>query len=216
MPLETHRPHLGTPRRLPSSGANAGRGRVVQESPRAQSRSPAVHRRGVVRCPERLPELQLTHRFLTDFLPPRRGEWARWASGVVDTWREDLIRPSSNPKVITGDPPTTGEADRPAPQAVLAGPLDAEHGPVRGRRKIDPWPSWAGGHGPYRAARAPGTEAGRSLRARDKGRDMFHPRSSRAKVQRTTGLLEAPELSPGGGGHQAWRQKATSARLAGK
>jgi DNA-binding PadR family transcriptional regulator len=38
--------------------------------------------------PQRLPELQLTSRFLTDFYL-LVGEWARWAEGVVEAWPED-------------------------------------------------------------------------------------------------------------------------------
>jgi DNA-binding PadR family transcriptional regulator len=50
--------------------------------------------------PERLPELQLTSRFLTDFYL-LVGEWARWASSVVDTWPDDPRRAAPDPTVIT-------------------------------------------------------------------------------------------------------------------
>ena len=38
--------------------------------------------------PQRLPELQLTSRFLTDFYL-LVADWARWASEIVDTWPDD-------------------------------------------------------------------------------------------------------------------------------
>jgi hypothetical protein len=38
--------------------------------------------------PVRLPELHLTSRFLTDFYL-LVGEWARWASSIVETWPDD-------------------------------------------------------------------------------------------------------------------------------
>jgi DNA-binding PadR family transcriptional regulator len=38
--------------------------------------------------PERLPELQLTSRFLTDFYLLVLN-WAKWASGIVETWPSD-------------------------------------------------------------------------------------------------------------------------------
>jgi DNA-binding PadR family transcriptional regulator len=38
--------------------------------------------------PQRLPELQLSSRFLTDFYLLVL-DWARWATGIVDTWPED-------------------------------------------------------------------------------------------------------------------------------
>jgi hypothetical protein len=46
---------------------------------------------GVGPFPERLPELQLTSRFITDFYLLVL-EWARWASGVVQEWPDDLSR----------------------------------------------------------------------------------------------------------------------------
>lgn len=38
--------------------------------------------------PERLPQLQLTSRFLTDFYL-LVADWARWASDIVETWPDD-------------------------------------------------------------------------------------------------------------------------------
>jgi DNA-binding PadR family transcriptional regulator len=49
--------------------------------------------------PERLPELQLTSRFLTDFYL-LVGEWARWASGIAQTWPEDPRQATHSPEVI--------------------------------------------------------------------------------------------------------------------
>ncbi|MGN6793976.1 MAG: hypothetical protein ACTHJW_16435 [Streptosporangiaceae bacterium] len=49
----------------------------------------------------RLPELQLTSRFLTDFYL-LVGEWARWASGIVGTWPDDPRQAKVDPEVIAG------------------------------------------------------------------------------------------------------------------
>jgi DNA-binding PadR family transcriptional regulator len=49
--------------------------------------------------PERLPELQLTSRFLTDFYL-LVGEWARWATGIVETWPDDPRHARPDPEVI--------------------------------------------------------------------------------------------------------------------
>jgi len=49
--------------------------------------------------PERLPELQLTSRFLTDFYLLVL-DWARWASDIVDTWPDDPRRARHDPTVI--------------------------------------------------------------------------------------------------------------------
>jgi len=49
--------------------------------------------------PERLPELQLTSRFLTDFYL-LVGEWAGWAATVVETWPDDPRQAKHDPQVI--------------------------------------------------------------------------------------------------------------------
>jgi DNA-binding PadR family transcriptional regulator len=49
--------------------------------------------------PERLPELQLTSRFLTDFYL-LVGQWARWAATVVETWPDDPRQAKHDPRVI--------------------------------------------------------------------------------------------------------------------
>jgi DNA-binding PadR family transcriptional regulator len=49
--------------------------------------------------PERLPELQLTSRFLTDFYL-LVGQWARWAATVVATWPDDPRQAEHDPQVI--------------------------------------------------------------------------------------------------------------------
>ena len=49
--------------------------------------------------PERLPELQLTSRFLTDFYL-LVGQWARWAAGIVETWPDDPRQAKPDPQVI--------------------------------------------------------------------------------------------------------------------
>ena len=49
--------------------------------------------------PERLPELQLTGRFLTDFYLLVL-DWARWAGGIVEDWPDDPRQASHQPDVI--------------------------------------------------------------------------------------------------------------------
>ena len=49
--------------------------------------------------PERLPQLQLTSRFLTDFYL-LVGEWARWATSIVETWPDDPRQATPDPQVI--------------------------------------------------------------------------------------------------------------------
>jgi len=49
--------------------------------------------------PGRLPELQLTSRFLTDFYL-LVGQWASWASAIVETWPEDARQARHDPEVI--------------------------------------------------------------------------------------------------------------------
>jgi DNA-binding PadR family transcriptional regulator len=49
--------------------------------------------------PKRLPELQLTSRFLTDFYLLVL-DWARWASTVVETWPDDPRQARHDPEVI--------------------------------------------------------------------------------------------------------------------
>jgi DNA-binding PadR family transcriptional regulator len=49
--------------------------------------------------PERLPELQLTGRFLTDFYLLVLG-WARWATTIVETWPDDPRQARHDPGVI--------------------------------------------------------------------------------------------------------------------
>jgi len=49
--------------------------------------------------PERLPELQLTSRFITDFYLLVL-EWSHWAANLVETWPEDVRRATSDPVVL--------------------------------------------------------------------------------------------------------------------
>ena len=49
--------------------------------------------------PERLPELQLTSRFLTDFYL-LVGQWAGWAAAIVETWPDDPRQAKPDPEVI--------------------------------------------------------------------------------------------------------------------
>jgi PadR family transcriptional regulator, regulatory protein AphA len=49
--------------------------------------------------PERLPELQLTSRFLTDFYL-LVGQWAQWAATVVETWPDDPRQAKHDPQII--------------------------------------------------------------------------------------------------------------------
>ena len=59
--------------------------------------------------PERAPQLDLTSRFITDFYA-FVGEWARWATGVVEAWPED-------PRQAQSDPSTAKETVRRAAAA---------------------------------------------------------------------------------------------------
>jgi len=49
--------------------------------------------------PERLPELQLTGRFLTDFYLLVL-DWARWACDIVEAWPDDSLQARHQPEVI--------------------------------------------------------------------------------------------------------------------
>ena len=49
--------------------------------------------------PERLPELQLTSRFITDFYVLVL-DWARWAGTIVETWPDDPRQAAHDPQVI--------------------------------------------------------------------------------------------------------------------
>jgi hypothetical protein len=49
--------------------------------------------------PQRLPELQLTSRFLTDFFL-LVGQWAGWAASIVETWPDDPRQAKADPQVI--------------------------------------------------------------------------------------------------------------------
>jgi DNA-binding PadR family transcriptional regulator len=60
--------------------------------------------------PQRLAQLSLTARFATDFYA-LVGEWARWASGVVEAWPDD-------PGQATPDPAVTEDIVRRAAAAV--------------------------------------------------------------------------------------------------
>jgi PadR family transcriptional regulator AphA len=64
--------------------------------------------------PERLAELQLTSRFLTDFYL-LVGDWARWATDIVETWPDDVRKARADPDVIaeTTHRATTGAQPRP-------------------------------------------------------------------------------------------------------
>ena len=66
--------------------------------------------------PQRLPELQLASRFITDFYLLVL-DWARWAAAIVETWPDDPRHATHDPRVIaetverarraaTGDNPT--------------------------------------------------------------------------------------------------------------
>lgn len=65
--------------------------------------------------PDRLAELQLTSRFLTD-LYLLVGDWARWANGIVETWPDDVRQARAQPDVIaeTIRRATTGAQPLPA------------------------------------------------------------------------------------------------------
>jgi PadR family transcriptional regulator AphA len=60
--------------------------------------------------PERLPELQLTSRFITDFYLLVL-DWARWAAAIVETWPDDPRQATHDPQVIAE---TVGRARRAA------------------------------------------------------------------------------------------------------
>ena len=49
--------------------------------------------------PQRLPELQLASRFITDFYLLVL-DWAQWAAAVVETWPDDPRRAAHDPRVI--------------------------------------------------------------------------------------------------------------------
>jgi DNA-binding PadR family transcriptional regulator len=49
--------------------------------------------------PQRLPELQLSSRFLTDFYLLVL-DWARWATAIVDAWPDDPRRASHDPHAL--------------------------------------------------------------------------------------------------------------------
>ena len=81
------------------------------------------YRSGSGPFPERLPELQLTSRFLTDFYL-LVGEWARWASTIVETWPDDPRQAKPDPEVIAeivrraadGASPSASSLSDPAPE----------------------------------------------------------------------------------------------------
>ena len=49
--------------------------------------------------PDRLPELQLASRFITDFYLLVL-DWARWAASIVETWPDDPRQATHDPRVI--------------------------------------------------------------------------------------------------------------------
>jgi DNA-binding PadR family transcriptional regulator len=49
--------------------------------------------------PQRLPELQLASRFITDFYLLVL-DWARWAASIVETWPDDPRQATHDPRVI--------------------------------------------------------------------------------------------------------------------
>jgi hypothetical protein len=89
---------------------------------------------GIGPFPERLPELQLTSRFLTDFYLLVE-EWAGWASSIVDTWPED-------PRQAKHDPDVIAETVRRAANAVgrhtRVGVVRPEHRPARAPGEAPP------------------------------------------------------------------------------
>jgi PadR family transcriptional regulator, regulatory protein AphA len=97
--------------------------RAAQEWARARcAESLAVGERyaeGEGLFPERLPELQLTSRFITDFYLLVL-DWAHWAAAIVETWPDDPRQASHDPQVIAE---TVGRARR------AAG--DGDHAPTR-------------------------------------------------------------------------------------
>jgi hypothetical protein len=56
-------------------------------------------RRGEGPFPQRLPELQLAGRFITDFYLLVL-DWARWAAAIVETWPDDPRQATHDPQVI--------------------------------------------------------------------------------------------------------------------
>ncbi len=69
--------------------------------------------------PERLPELQLTSRFITDFYLLVL-DWAIWAGGIVEDWPDDPRQARHHPDVIaeTARRARTGtHGSNPAPAA---------------------------------------------------------------------------------------------------
>lgn len=50
--------------------------------------------------PQRIPQIQLTSRFLTDFYLLVL-DWARWASAIVETWPDDPRNARADPQVTT-------------------------------------------------------------------------------------------------------------------
>jgi DNA-binding PadR family transcriptional regulator len=66
----------------------------------AESLAVAEHyEQGEGQFPERLPELQLTSRFITDFYLLVL-DWAVWAGGIVEGWPDDPRQASHHPDVI--------------------------------------------------------------------------------------------------------------------
>ena len=49
--------------------------------------------------PQRLPELQLASRFITDFYLLVL-DWARWAAAIVETWPDDPRQATHDPQII--------------------------------------------------------------------------------------------------------------------
>jgi PadR family transcriptional regulator AphA len=58
-----------------------------------------AYARGEGPFPQRLPELQLTGRFITDFYLFVL-DWARWATSIVETWPDDPRQATHDPQVI--------------------------------------------------------------------------------------------------------------------
>ena len=69
--------------------------------------------------PQRLPELQLASRFITDFYLLVL-DWARWAASIVETWPDDPRQAIPDPRVIAE---TVKRARR--------GATDGNHTPAR-------------------------------------------------------------------------------------
>jgi DNA-binding PadR family transcriptional regulator len=64
--------------------------------------------------PERLPELQLASRFITDFYLLVL-DWARWATTIVDTWPDDPRQARHDPGVLAETVKRARTATRPGP-----------------------------------------------------------------------------------------------------